>query len=155
MDKTESKPVSVARKSKENSTPSTEEALDNLMLGEKPDLALSEHDSDKSLDLVRKILFGEQVRATEKKQASLERHFENSVDSLNRETQQQLKLLRKDLQALEQKAADWRQEMLQQIEQASQQLQQNKVDRQMMADLLEGMAGQLKDYDLPAQQSGK
>ena len=155
MDKTESKPVSVARKPKENSTPSTEEALDSLMLGEKPDLALSGHDSDKSLDLVRKILFGEQVRATEKKQASLERHIENSVDSLNRETQQQLKLLRKDLQVLEKKAADWRQEMLQQIEQAGQQLQQNKVDRQMMADLLEGMAGQLKDYDTPAQHSGK
>lgn len=155
MEKTKSAPVSVAEKPKENSTPSHEEVLDNLMSGGQSDFVSSEHDPDQGLDLVRKILFGEQVRATEKKQASLERHIENSVDSLNKETQQQLKLLRKDLQALEQKTTDWRQELLQQIEQTGRQLQQNKVDRQMMADMLEGMAGQLKDHDTVMQKTDK
>ncbi len=131
MEKTESKPASVANS------------------------LLSEHDSDKSLDLVRKILFGEQVRATEKKQASLERHIQNSVDALNRETQQELGLLRKELLALEQKTLDWQQDILRQIAQTGQQLQQNKVDRQVMADLLEGMAGQLKGDDMPERKLAK
>lgn len=55
---------------------------------------------DAGLDLVRQILFGEQVRETEKKQASLERYIQDSVDALNKETQRQIDVLRGDFQEL-------------------------------------------------------
>ncbi|MGB1257313.1 MAG: hypothetical protein ACPG51_15695 [Thiolinea sp.] len=154
-------------------------------------------DEEKGLDLVRSILFGQQARETEKKQASLERQIQESVDTLNREIQQQIKMLQGELGALteafeeeagkqqkeantvaehfvrveksiataaevsqkkhqeleqhlrqeagriEQKARDWREEILQKLEQTGKQLQHDKADRKSVAALLQSMAQQL------------
>ena len=56
--------------------------------------------SEKSLDMVRNILFGEQARETEKRQASLERHISLSVAVLNEETQKKIEGLQNDIISL-------------------------------------------------------
>ena len=164
MEKTKNKPVPTANNrnshekgssqamkvcdshSKENSVLFGMEALGSPVL-DGADYSMGEQDakqdSEQSLDLMRKILFGEQARAAEQKQVSLERRLQGSLDNLNKETQQQLNVLRRELQELEQKTEAWRREILHQVEQTGQQLQQGKVDRKVMADLLQGMAEQL------------
>lgn len=57
-------------------------------------------DPDKSLEMVRNILFGEQVRETEKRQASLERYIRVSVGALNEETQKRIDGLKSDINLL-------------------------------------------------------
>lgn len=60
----------------------------------------SAQDSDKSLEMVRNILFGEQVRETEKRQASLERYIRVSVGALNEETQKRIDGLKSEINLL-------------------------------------------------------
>lgn len=140
MEKIENKPDFAEKSTVSSDLVATE------LVPEPPTAPLNEDDTE-NLDLVRKILFGEQARATERKQASLERYIRESVDTLNRETQQELASLQKDLRMLEQQTKDWRRDILQKIEQSANQLRQEKVDRRAMADLLQGMAQQLADEE--------
>jgi len=50
-----------------------------------------------NLDLVRNILFGEQVKQTEKRGIELERLFEISIDSLRDETEKKFDLMSQEL----------------------------------------------------------
>lgn len=67
---------------------------------EETDLAENSSDQSESLELVRKILFGEQVRKTEKRQASLERHIQTSVEALNTETSNHIDMLKIEIAVL-------------------------------------------------------
>lgn len=154
-------------------------------------------DPNQSLDLVRKILFGEQVKQTEKRQASLERYIQASVASLNEETCKKIDTLKSEINALtdlfdEETQArktnlastqenigrvehsidklghqvlknhselnerldteknrlgtqmrDWRQDILQQLQDTTHTLSHEKADRQSIAVLLTEMAEQL------------
>lgn len=154
-------------------------------------------DSNESLDLVRKILFGEQVRQTEKRQASLERYIQASVASLNEETCKKIDTLKSEISVLtdlfeeetqarkanmlstqehigrvehsigklghqvvknhselnervdternklDARMRDWRQDILQQLQNATHALDHEKADRQSIAGLLTEMAEQL------------
>ena len=142
--------------------------------------------SEKNLEMVRNILFGEQVRESERKHASLERFIRVSVSALNEETHKKLDELRHELnllrdmlreetrnrkdyvtgartrfEAIEQRGEELnqrvshevseigqrmdslRKEMLEQLQQAAEQLRHDKADRKAVAALLNGMAQQL------------
>ncbi|CAA6806341.1 MAG: Unknown protein [uncultured Thiotrichaceae bacterium] len=167
---------------------------ENVMTSGAPDDAA---DPNQSLDLVRKILFGEQVKQTEKRQASLERYIQASVASLNEETCKKIDTLKSEISVLtdlfeeetqtrktnlagtqeniervehsidklghqvmknhselnerlgaeknrlDVQMRDWRQEILQQLQDATQVLGHEKADRQSIAVLLTEMAEQL------------
>jgi len=154
-------------------------------------------EQNQSLDMVRKILFGEQVRQTEKRQASLERHIQSSVAALNEETCKKIDALKGEMSLLTdlleeesnaRKSAvltqqenvnnakqsidqlgqqvlknhnelgdrlsneanklgtqmnDWREDILQKVQDATSTLGNEKVDRQSIAVLLTEMADQL------------
>ncbi len=74
-----------------------------------------EPSADNSLDTVRNILFGEQLREVERKQASLERLIRVSVNSLNEDTQKRFAVLRDEVgvlkELLEEEAKGRREEM--------------------------------------------
>lgn len=161
------------------------------------DTAFDDADPNQSLDLVRKILFGEQVKQTEKRQASLERYIQASVASLNEETCKKIDTLKSEINALtdlfdeetqarktnlastqenigrvensidklghqvlknhselnerlvteknrlDAQMSDWRQDILQQLQDATHVLGHEKADRQSIAVLLTEMAEQL------------
>nr|CAA6825625.1 MAG: Unknown protein [uncultured Thiotrichaceae bacterium] len=154
-------------------------------------------EENQSLDLVRNILFGEQVRQTEKRQASLEQHIQASVAALNEEVCKKIDALKGEVNLLtdlleeesqtrkadvlahqgnmsrvEQsidklghqvlrnhselgdclenetnrlgtRMNDWREEILQKLENATSTLGHEKADRQSIAVLLTEMADQL------------
>lgn len=160
-------------------------------------LADADADPNQSLDLVRKILFGEQVKQTEKRQASLERYIQASIASLNEETCHKIDALKVEISVLtdlfeeevqarkanmistqdnfrqveqsidklghqvlknhselserlndeknrlDVQMRDWRQEILQQLQDTSRALGHEKADRQSIAVLLTEMAEQL------------
>jgi glucose-6-phosphate-specific signal transduction histidine kinase len=144
--------------------------------------------TDKNLDMVRNILFGEQVRENERRQATLERFVRVWVNSLREDARKNFDALMheinllKDLLAEETKArradgnlarerfdqvgksigaleqritqettrigqemAHQRDDILNQLRQATEQLQQDKTDRKTLATLLQNVAKQLDD----------
>ena len=155
--------------------------------------------TDQNLDMVRNILFGEQVRENEKRQAALERFVRVSVNAWTEDTQRRFDTLQREIQVLkdllqdetnarredtqmtknrldevgrhlvdldkkhrvnydesqgllekevlrmEQVLNETREELQSQLQQAIQQLRQDKPDRKALAMMLQGVAKQLYD----------
>lgn len=177
----------------------TEPNKDFIRTSRFPDSTVTAGSTDQNLDMVRNILFGEQARENEKRQAALERFVRVSVNAWTEDTQRRFDQLQREIQLLkdllqdETKArrddtqntknrldevgrqltdldkkqkvtSDESQGLLQkeilrmeqsisatcehlqsQLEQALQQLRQDKPDRKALAVMLQGVAKQLYD----------
>lgn len=62
--------------------------------------------TDQNLDMVRNILFGEQVRENEKRQAALERFVRVSINAWSEDTQKKFDHLQRELQILKELLQD-------------------------------------------------
>lgn len=116
--------------------------------------------SPDSLEMVRNILFGEQVRENKANLSSLERFVKTSLNSLQEEMQQHVDTLQERLdkqdkntqQRIDKETKDMRQtmqqqrdELLERIRETQEQLQHNKVDRHALSSLLTNVAKELAD----------
>ncbi|MBK8455248.1 MAG: hypothetical protein WAQ53_07310 [Thiofilum sp.] len=180
-------------------TLATEPNKDFMRASRSPESTVTAGSTDQNLDMVRNILFGEQVRENEKRQAALERFVRVSVNAWTEDTQRRFDHLQREIQLLkdllqdetkarrddtqltkdrldevgrqltdldkkqkvtsdesqgllqkevlriEQSISTTREQLQSQLEQALNQLRQDKPDRKALAMMLQGVAKQLYD----------
>lgn len=114
-----------------------------------------------SLDTIRDILFGEQVRQVEHQQSSLQTELQQSIHQLQKDNNTQFQQLSYELERLhsllndeskkrlieterlDKQARELHDNISVKLERATKDLQANKINRKDMAGLLRGVAEQL------------
>ena len=125
--------------------------------------SIDKHDEPTSLDTIRDLLFGDQVRQVEQQQGTLQTELQQSINQLQQDANTQFQQLSYELERLhsllndeskkrmvetdrlDKQARELHDNISIKLERAARDLQANKINRKDMAGLLRNVAEQLLD----------